>query len=290
MDERTLYVTDLDGTLLSPDATLSPENASRLSALTARGALISCATARTPGTVQPLMAPAHLSAPAIVMTGAALWTIDSAHPHFEDVRYIAAGEAGCLDAVFAAGGVTPFIYVADPQAPDGVPLHFYHATEQMSDAEYAFADVRSRLALKHFHRGETAPGQHRVLYFAMGPRERIETVAAAIRKRVACSMSCYPDSYTRGLQLLEIFAPGVSKATAVKALQRRVGAGRVVVFGDNLNDLPMMTVADVSVAAPGALAEVKARATVILEPSPTAVADFIARDYAAHGGEVTGRL
>ena len=42
--------------------------------------------------------------------------------------------------------------------------------------------------------------------------------------------------------------PGVSKAHAVKELAGRTGADEIVVFGDNLNDLPMMRVADVAVA------------------------------------------
>jgi len=40
-----------------------------------------------------------------------------------------------------------------------------------------------------------------------------------------------------------------------------------VVFGDNLNDLPMMAVADVAVAVENALPEVKAKADVVIGPN-----------------------
>ena len=66
----------------------------------------------------------------------------------------------------------------------------------------------------------------------------------------------------------------------MKALATKLGATRTVVFGDNLNDLPMMSVADLSVAAPGALGQVKEAADIVLEASPTAVADFMTRDFA----------
>jgi hydroxymethylpyrimidine pyrophosphatase-like HAD family hydrolase len=47
-------------------------------------------------------------------------------------------------------------------------------------------------------------------------------------------------------------------------MKARVKAERLVVYGDNLNDLPMMKVADVAVAVENALPEVKAAADVVI--------------------------
>jgi hypothetical protein len=41
-------------------------------------------------------------------------------------------------------------------------------------------------------------------------------------------------------------------------------ADRLTVFGDNLNDLPMMAVADVAVAVENALPEVKKAADIVI--------------------------
>ena len=72
----------------------------------------------------------------------------------------------------------------------------------------------------------------------------------------------------------------MSKAAAVKQLASEAGADRVVVFGDNLNDIPMMKVADVAVAVNNALPEVKAIAHHIIGSNTAdAVARFIERDY-----------
>ena len=276
---KTLYITDLDGTLLSADATLSSLNAERIASLTARGALISCATARTPGTVQKLMAPARLSVPAIVMTGAAMWTINTAHPRFENIHFIPTGNCAVLDHLFAEARVTPFVYNIDPE--DSVtPISFHFAAEHMSDAEKNFAKTRSHLELKRFvHDSRPSDTDSRVLYFAMGPEASVVPLAEAIARMTDCAFSSYPDNYNPGLHLLEVFAPGVSKAAALRKLAASTGAERTVVFGDNLNDLPMMACATLSVAAPGALPEVKERADIVLKPSPTAVADFMAADF-----------
>ncbi len=283
MQSKTLYITDLDGTLLSADATLSRENAMAIASLTAQGALITCATARTPGTVQPLMAPAQLSAPAIVMTGAAFWTIDTPTPHFEDVQSITIGDAEIIDELFTKTAVAPFVYCV---ANDSIisskdklaPLHFFHNAAIMSDAERAFADARCDLTLKRFHPRCQAPTSGRVLYFATGTELAIRHLAESLRSSTNCSISCYPDSYTPGLYLLEVFAPGVSKASAVKRLAERLDVERIVVFGDNLNDLPMMEIADLAVAAPGALPEVKNHAHITLSEGITPIPDFITHD------------
>ncbi len=39
--------------------------------------------------------------------------------------------------------------------------------------------------------------------------------------------------------ILEVLAPRVSKASAIRRVAKAEGAERIVVFGDNLNDLPM---------------------------------------------------
>ena len=68
-----------------------------------------------------------------------------------------------------------------------------------------------------------------------------------------------------GLQLVEISAPGVDKATTLATLcaERDITAERVVAFGDARNDLPMLAWAGTGVAMADA------------HPSVIAAADFV---------------
>ena len=80
-----------------------------------------------------------------------------------------------------------------------------------------------------------------------------------------------------------MFAPGVSKASAVTDLKKLTGADRLTVFGDNLNDLPMMAVADVAVAVGNAFPEVKAAADIVIGSNrDDAVALYISEELAQH--------
>ena len=55
-DMKTLYISDLDGTLLSSDALLSEKSREALRHFSSRGILISAATARTAATVSHILA------------------------------------------------------------------------------------------------------------------------------------------------------------------------------------------------------------------------------------------
>ncbi len=295
---NTLYVTDMDGTLLGTDSKVSARSASILAELSDCGAMVTVATARTPATVVPLLKDCLLTVPAIVMTGAALWNWGTKHRsqcnepkrsemnenfgHYEDEHYISREDMAILDRAFTAAGVHPFRYI---RRQDAEALTVYHSAT-MNSAERAFYEERARLFLKRFELQSTISEDERgrcMLCFAMGEYDTIEKIGDVIARSTQCAYSLYPDTYDRSIGLLEIFGCGVSKAAAVNRLRRRVSADRVVVFGDNLNDLPMMRSADVSVAVANALPEVRDAADIIIGPnSEDAVARFIAADYAQH--------
>lgn len=274
---KTLYITDMDGTLLGADSRLSENSARMITDLTRRGANITVATARTPATVEMILADAETSLPAIVMTGAAMWCRDT--KCYINVSYLDECTYRQLMTMCEKYGVNPFRYTL----PDGNSMQVYH-NGSMSQCEQVFVDGRLNLGLKNFHIDTPhgllpyLPGV--VFLFAMGERERIFALAEEVRATIDCSVSCYIDIADEEMGLLELFAPGVSKAAAVRKLADDIGADRVVVFGDNLNDIPMMQVADVAVAVENARPEVKAIAHQIIGANTTdAVPLFIEQDY-----------
>lgn len=272
----TIYVSDLDGTLLDAGSRLSAESAAIISDLTARGALITVATARTPATVEPLLAEAPTALPAIVMTGAALW--DRHGRRYIDTKLIPADVAATVRDICLRHGVYPFVYTLDRDL-----MLVYHSGPLSAD-DRRFIGQRDRLALKRFILDDEAALSRdlpaTVLLFAMGPVDRIFPLAEELRAGVDCSVSAYIDIFGDDVGILEVFAAGVSKADAVSRVARRSGADRVVVFGDNLNDLPMMAVADVAVAVDNALPQVKEAADIIIGPNTAnSVARFIKQDY-----------
>lgn len=276
-NKKTLYVTDMDGTLLSPDSRVSTKSASIISELSRAGALITVATARTPATVEPLLADTYTVLPAIVMTGATLW--DRVSASYVDTAFIDSGTASQISRYCASHGVHPFTYAL----ADGARLNVYHDKE-LSDGELKFVSERQALPLKKFILNHpdrlNAAIPNTIMYFALGEKKRIFELADELRLHVDCSVSSYIDIFGKDTGIIEIFARRVSKAEAVRKLAERVNAGRIVVFGDNLNDIPMLQTADVAVAVGNALDEVKAVADKVIDANHTdAVARYIAEDF-----------
>lgn len=276
---KTLYVSDLDGTLLGTDSKVSRQSASILSGLTDRGAMITVATARTPATVEPLLSDVKSQLPAIVMTGASLW--DRVEKRYVDTRFIDASTSRTVRETAARYGVDPFTYTLGK----GGILDIYRNGE-LAPCDRKFIDERSNLPLKRFHietpQGDDYALPDTILFFAMGNPDRIFPLADELRATTSCSVSSYIDIFGDDTAILEVLAPGLNKADSVKKIARRCGADRIVVFGDNLNDISMMEIADVAVAVENARDEVKDKARVIIGPNYTdSVARFIADDFNA---------
>lgn len=281
----TLYVTDLDGTLLGADSLISPRSSALISRLTGLGAMIAVATARTAATVVPLFAGTATSAPFAVMTGAALWNRD--RRGYSELHFMSSDEALKVEEIFSREGLTPFIYTlphtnCDPAGKAPV-MEVYKASPDLTPVENRFYTDRAHLSLKHFNIGSALPESQRgraLLFFDDVAALKAEAIARAVCAETACSACAYPDIAEPELSVIEVLPPGVSKASAVKELKRVTGAARLVVFGDNLNDLAMLAQADVAVAVENAHPDVKAAADIVIGPNTAdAVPRFIWHDY-----------
>lgn len=272
---RTLYVSDLDGTLLGADSRVSAESERLLRAVVAAGGEFTIATARTPATVSRLLAGVELPAPAIVMTGSVLWNQRTGL--YSDPRFL---NPECVDTIretYARVGVPAFTYTL---GPDG-RIHIYHAP-QMDAAEREFIEQRSGSSFKEFHLTGTLPPEARertLLLYAMQPTELNRAAFEALRQCSGITPVYYHDIFGPDIAILEVFAAGASKAVAAREVARQRGCDRIVAFGDNINDLPLLRAADVAVAVENAVDEVKAAAHVVIGPNTeSSVARFIASE------------
>lgn len=72
---QTLYITDLDGTLLGADGLVSAESVSILASMLQAGLPLTVATARSPATVVQLLQALPIALPAVLMTGTILYDL-----------------------------------------------------------------------------------------------------------------------------------------------------------------------------------------------------------------------
>lgn len=272
---KTLYVSDMDGTLLNRNAEVSARSKKILNEAIARGALFTVATARTPATVLTLMDGIDMRLPGVVMTGAALFSFTD--HSFSRVCFFPQKDAERLIELYRRHAMPAFVYTLNNNK-----LDVYHIGE-LNSQETTFMTERSHSPLKVFHvpRHGNSELPHimdrMVLLFSLQPWEQAHDLYQAVRSTdIGCTPLCYHDALGPEWGELEIFGPQTNKAAAVEAIASDVGAGRIVAFGDNVNDMPLFSLADEGIAVANAIPELKAVATDIIGPNDQdAVAEFI---------------
>ncbi len=278
--KNTLYVSDLDGTLLNSSSKLSDTTVERLNYLiNERNINFTVATARTPATVTKLMERVRTRMPYIIMAGAAFW--DNARREYSSVRIIDTSVIASLLDIFSDSYINPFIYRCHTNCI------YAHHIPHLTDNEQVFISERQVPSLKQmvYDNVLTADDEDgAMLVMSMGDYVELRRVADEIDRRgIACTYMCYHDIFDQSQGFLEIYAQGTTKAAAITQMAKETGAGRIVVFGDNLNDIPMMKIADCSVAVGNAFEEVKKFATeVTLTNNEDAVVRWIENDITSH--------
>lgn len=272
---RTLYISDLDGTLLDTSSSISTASAHMLNQAIAQGVLFSIATARTPATVVPLMSNVDMRLPGIVMTGAAMY--DLSRREFSRLQFLPGGIAHRLVELYRAYGVATFIYTYT-----GNKLVVYHIGE-LNEYERSFIIQRTHTGIKTFDVPENGESllpdnlDNTVLLYSLQPWDAAEALYMRIKTdKMPVTAMCYNDIYGPEWAQLEMFGPNANKADAVEALASMIRADRIVAFGDNVNDLSLFGIADERIAVGNAVAQLKERATMIIDSNETpAVASFI---------------
>ncbi len=275
---KTLYVSDMDGTLLNNGSVLSQETIEKLNTLIDNGAAFTVATARTPATVTSLMKDVNANLPFIVMAGCAEWK--PKENEYSVVRFIDPTIVKSITDIFCKYDNTPFIY-----NKSGNTIVVNH-TIQLTQQEREFIEPRIKTPLKRLETVESLAANTEeydgvMLIFSMGKFDNLRKIADEIDKKgIPCTYNCYHDIFDTEQGIIDIYQEGTTKASAIKRLAQEIGAERIVCFGDNLNDIAMMEEADWSVAVENAFEEVKAHADeVIGSNEENAVVNWIEKDF-----------
>lgn len=271
---KTLYITDLDGTLLHSDATLSEYEVAKIKEFYEKGVLFSVATARSMITGGQVLKGIPLSAPAVLMNGVFVYDFTESkvikYCEIENEPYKA------VLRIFDKYSLHPNVFTFDGECLS------IQCTGIDTRAMQWFFDTRKIMLDGRFYKVKslyTLPENQNPVYFNFfAPKDLLLPVAEELKNVSGINFAFYPDSYTNGW-LLEVFADTASKANAVKFVKEYINADEAVAFGDNLNDIPMLRIADRSVAVSNAAEEVKKIADIIIgDNNSDSVVKFIANE------------
>jgi len=253
--EKTLFISDLDGTLLTPDAILEKSDAERINRLSERGVKITYATARTVQSCKKILEDINFiqNSPPISLMNGVLMRDMAKRKYIESAKFSSETAALLLRRMIGCGS-EPFIYTL---VGGEELMTYYH--EIKNEPMRKFMEERKVRYGKPFRRIKGIDGlDGDIIYFCLlGGEEEVLAADRATDGIEGIKKTRYRDSYEKDTWYIEIFDINASKKRAVEFLRAYTGAEYIVCFGDNLNDMPMFEASDFAVAVENAHPELK---------------------------------
>ena len=256
---KTLYISDLDGTLLQPNIELSHRTIHLLNDLIQQGMLFSVATARSIASVKHILKEVNITVPVILMNGVCIY--DLVKKEYIKVETLPGPGISRLMDVIREHRLKGFAYTIR----DGVMSTYYE--DLSTPALKHFYQERVDLYQKRFTQIEsfTQLSEEPLIYFSlMDQQKKLEPVYQTLKDIPDLNCVFYKDNYTPGLWYLETYHKTASKYHGVQFLRSYLKLDRVVCFGDNTNDHPLFDACDYRIAVGNAVQALQDRADQVI--------------------------
>jgi len=254
---KILYLSDLDGTLLRPEGTLSPYTAEVINRWIKGGGLFSYATARPSFTAAKVMMEINIQLPVIVYNGALIK--NSATNEVLYSTCFTPKEVKDIREFLTSQGIYPIAY----SFIDGRECSSHVTKYDTEGVKFQLRRCEGDASFRHLEEeAELYKGE--MFYFVCNAEETVLAHAYEILmqdKRL--NLDYYRGSYS-GMQWLEIMPSNASKAKSMQVLKAMLSCDRVTAFGDGPNDVSLFEAADECYAVENAKPELKALATAVI--------------------------
>lgn len=217
-----LIATDLDGTLLRDDLSISPFTRRVLSALDEHSIHVVFVTARPPRWMDPLASAVGGHGTAICMNGAMTFSFEDG----ESSDILGFSHSALVDLIADLRGALPGIAFA-AERPSGAVFDPHFTSEHPYGPETVIAPVESI--------ADDVVGKLLARMPGMPDIEFFKIIDEVVGSRALLA-------YSGASGLAEMTAPGVTKAAALERWAASLGitAEQVWAFGDMPNDIPML--------------------------------------------------
>lgn len=275
----SLYVTDLDGTLLQNDGTLSVYTEKILRNLIEKGLLFTTASARSVASIQQIFINLKLPLPVVEFNGAIISDLQSGeHLYINSIESTLVPD---ICSLIGKHGCSPFV-----STYTGSEDRLYYSSNSNEGVQWYLNDrkIHNDKRLRYVDNIKSSFADHIICLNVIGKLDILSDLESELREkyRGILEIHCLQDEYSPGFYWLTAHDKSATKDNAIKILQNKMGLNEseLVVFGDNANDIRMFKIADRAVAVSNAIPQLKNYATEIIgSNSEDSVARYIQRDF-----------
>lgn len=277
---RTLFVSDLDGTLLNGHAELSDATTDIINRGIENGLEFAVSTARTPTTALRIVEKLNLKLPIMMMNGVLIY--DIVHQKYLKKEVMDETTVMILLGMIKLKGLDCFLYALEEDrffayydSVESTALNYFR-NERIMKYDKKFTEVAD-LSL--------VAGKNIIYIVLREPKEKLEGLYRELSVVKGVKAEFYKDIYSDEYYMLEIYSENASKKEALSYLREAGHYDNVIGFGDNLNDKPLVEGSDHFYAVANAHDEIKDMAdSVILSNEEDGVARFIDEMWKSTGG------
>lgn len=253
--KKCLYVSDLDGTLLRSDETISEYTCDVINRLTQNGILFSYATARSYVTAKKVTKGLDAKIPLIVYNGT--FVIDNASEEILISNFFQDDIKEVIEELLT-NEIYPIVY----SYIDMVEC-FSFISDKCSEGMREFLNTRKGdRRWREVYNSEQLMQGNMFYITCIDAKEKLEPFFERYKERYHIVFQ--QDIYTKE-QWLEIMPREASKANAILQLKELLGCEKIVSFGDALNDIDMFNISDEAYAVANAFDEIKNIATGVIK-------------------------
>jgi Cof subfamily protein (haloacid dehalogenase superfamily) len=256
---KTLYISDLDGTLLQPNVELSEKSIKILNELMNQGMLFSVATARTIASVKPILTKLAISVPIVLMNGVCIYDLHK--NDYIKVETFPRESIDLLMEVIRNNHLKGFAYTIK----NGVMSTYYEDLNNKALKDF-YQERVDRYQKKFIQIDDfTSLSKEPLIYFSLlDQKKNLEPIYHILEAIPDLNCVFYKDNYSPDLWYLETYSNTASKYHAVQFLRSYLNLDKIVCFGDNRNDLPLFEASDHKIAVGNAVTDLKAKADLII--------------------------
>lgn len=269
---RTLYVTDLDGTLLNRNERINQYSLDIINDLVEKGMLFTYATARSLVSASVVARGLATNIPIIAYNGA--FILNPATKEILASSYFNKEETDRIQQVLKEQHISPLVYsyIDGVEKVSHVAGFENEGIRRYLDKRKGDPRFRALPDSKGLYDGD-------MFYFTcIGEREDLLPVYEIFSgdDRYTCTLQ---QEIYRPEYWCEILPKKATKANAIQTLKELWNCDRVVSFGDAINDIPMFRISDECYAVSNAVDALKELATGIIESNDE---DGVAKWLKAH--------